>query len=153
MTYVHQYNIIEYLHCSNLLCYAKLCIPSSLTHGNHWSFYSFPFSKMLCSWNHIICNIQICFFHLLTSIYGSCLPFHGSIAPYFLALSNRPWSRCTSLSIHQEKYILFALQLWQLSKIAVYKHSFTAMCIGITPLCKYQGELLLCHIVFVHLVL
>ena len=70
VAYTHYFNNIECVHCpKNSLFFLFIISLCSLIPANHWSFYwihNLAFSKMLYSWNHIVCKVffQNDFFHL-----------------------------------------------------------------------------------------
>ena len=84
--------------------------PQPLAATDPFSFHSFPFSRMSCSWNHTVCNL----FRLASFTYFTV--FSWFIALLILVLNNITLSICTTvyLSIHLLKNIGIVANLWQL---------------------------------------
>ena len=67
VAYTHYFNNIQSVFTAlKILCSSYLLSLCSLIPANHWSYYclhNLAFSKMLYSWNHIVCKV---FFRMIS---------------------------------------------------------------------------------------
>jgi hypothetical protein len=143
MPCIHHYSIIQN-SCTSLkfLCALLVPPPPPFT-GNHRSFYCFhrfAFSRILLSWNHIICKpFQTDFIHLVICIASVC--FHSSffLCPLWMwftlvrstsfftlsyAFTSRPHFS-TAFSTHP--YILYLQSLCYTILLMLYHSPFSSL--------------------------